>query len=116
MSQRSNSTRIVPRYPFEGRIGIRLERGKGDALVGGWARDISESGICAFVAARLVIGESVILEVAFVGAPLIIPAIVARNLGTEYGFQFTALSSKQRTCIQSATHGKTPITVPKSIL
>jgi hypothetical protein len=62
-----------------------------------WARDLSETGLAAFSAQTLALGEMVVLEIALsdVGT-LKIPAKVARTLGTEYGFQFTALSSEQR--------------------
>ena len=68
-----------------------------------WVRDLSESGLRAFVADSLVPGESVTFEI-----PLsdtgnqVIPAKVMRALGTDYGFQFTALSAEQRNQIQAA--------------
>ncbi len=55
--------RIAPRFAFEGHIRIRLQRGDRPRVFGGWARDISESGISAFVARELSIGELVRLEV-----------------------------------------------------
>jgi hypothetical protein len=64
---------------------------------------MSETGLCAFVARSLIIGETVTLEIPL--APLRrlrIPAKVARCVGTQYGFQFTALSHNQRADIQSA--------------
>jgi len=105
--------RIAPRYAFEARICIRLQRGDTDFVVAGWARDISESGICAFVAEELRVGELVTLEAPLPElTTLTIPARVARSLGTQYGFQFTALSAEQRAQVQSATRGKTAIIVP----
>jgi len=38
-----------------------------------------------------------------------IPAKVVRALGTEYGFQFTALSAEQRRQIQATLRGRPPI-------
>ena len=45
--------RISPRFKFETRFRLRLQRKGEDLTVGGWARDISESGIGAFVAEEL---------------------------------------------------------------
>jgi len=37
---------------------------------------------------------------------LVIPAKVVRALGTDYGFQFTALSAEQRTLIRAMLKGQ----------
>ncbi len=94
--------RISPRHVFERRIRIRLQRGNQKLTLHGWARDLSESGLGAFVAEALVLGELVTLELPLppCNKPMI-PATVARAVGTEYGFQFTALSAEQRTRIQA---------------
>jgi hypothetical protein len=69
----------------------------------GWARDISETGISAFVARALSVAELVILEIPLAASQLhSIPAKVARCVGTQYGFQFTALSHGQRENIRFA--------------
>jgi|SRR5215469_5064737 len=99
----SPTPEISPRHRFEARIDVRLRRGEREIDLQGWARDLSESGLRAFVADPLEKGESVILEI-----PLpeidkqIIPAKVVRALGTDYGFEFTALSAKQRSHVQVA--------------
>jgi len=81
-------------------------------VFGGWARDISESGISAFVAQELSVGELVTLEVPLdKSTELVISAKVARNLGTQYGFQFLALSAEQRAQIVGVTRGKAAIAV-----
>ena len=106
-------SRIAHRYPFETRFKIRLLRAAGAQVVGGWARDLSESGIGAFVAEELVPEEQVELEVPFPdGVVLNLPALVSRNLGTQYGLMFTALSIEQRCHIQAAVAGKTPLPSP----
>ena len=107
------ANRIALRYEFEARISIGVQRGDTNLVVGGWARDISESGMCAFVAEELRVGEFVTLEVPLPQrlTKLTIPAKVARSLGTEYGFRFTALSAEQRSHVQLATRGRTVITV-----
>jgi hypothetical protein len=48
------------------------------------------------------------LEIPFPDASHDIPAQVVRALGTEYGFQFTALSLEQRLQIQTALQGFRP--------
>jgi len=99
----SSHDRIAPRHLFEARILIRLSRDHRNSTLSGWARDLSESGLGAFVGEQLEMGELVALVV-----PLSpsgkheITARVARKVGTQYGFQFTALSSKQRAAIQAA--------------
>jgi len=101
------SNRIVPRYPFEARFKIRIDRSGNIVETEGWARDLSESGLGAFVAATIEVGESATLRIPLsVGQELVIPAKVARRSGTECGFRFTALSSGQRGQILSAIAGK----------
>jgi len=99
--------RIVPRYPFETRFKIRIERTDGLLETEGWSRDLSESGIGAFVAAVISPGETAMLRIPLVnGSDMIIPAVVTRILGTQYGFQFTALSGQQRDQILRLIAGK----------
>jgi len=93
---------ISPRHRFEVRVVIRLRRGEQKLSLQGWVRDISESGLRAFVADPLVPGESVVFEIPLPNVEReVIPAKVVRALGTDYGFEFTALSSEQRTHIQT---------------
>jgi PilZ domain len=108
-----DSSRISPRFKFEARFRLRIQRKGEDLTVGGWARDISESGIGAFVAEELSPGEEVDLEVPFPGdVTLSIRACVSRNLGTQYGLMFTSLSPEQRRHIQSVVNGKSPLPSP----
>jgi PilZ domain len=98
--------RIAPRYAFEARVKIRLQRGQENLTIDGWARDLSESGLGAFVAQEMKLEEHVTLEVPLDRSVTVtIPAKVALCLGTQYGFQFTALSPKQRQQIQAAVQG-----------
>ena len=95
--------RITPRYVFEARIRILVQRASQNLAMEGWARDISETGISAFVAQGLIVGELVTLEIPLASSRWhSIPAKVARCIGTQYGFQFTALSPGQRENIQFA--------------
>ena len=106
----SSDNRIAARYLFESRILIRLSRGDQKLAAQGWARDLSESGIGAFVAENLLVGESVTLQVPLGGfGKAEIAAKVARQIGTQYGFQFTALSAEQRLGIQAVLSGQKAI-------
>src|SRR5579871_348694 len=92
---------IAPRHVFEARTQIRLERDERKLSLQGWLRDLSESGLRAFIAESLLLGESVVLDVPLADAKKqVITAKIVRVLGTEYGFQFTALSAEQRGQIQ----------------
>jgi hypothetical protein len=102
--------RISPRHVFETRIQIRLERDSQKLSLQGWARDLSESGLGAFVAEALIRGEFVTLEIPMPPSEKqAIPAKVIRTLGTEYGFQFTALSAEQRRQIRTTLQGRPAI-------
>ena len=93
---------ISPRHRFEARIVIRLRRGEQKLSLQGWVRDMSESGLRAFVADSLEPGESVVFEIPLPDIKKeVIPAKVVRALGTDYGFEFTALSSEQRSHLQT---------------
>ena len=95
--------KISPRHVFETTIRILLQRDSTRHSLPGWARNLSESGLGAFVAEALIPGESVTLEIPLPDCgKQAIPAKVVRALGTEYGFQFTALSSEQRGQIRAA--------------
>lgn len=94
--------RILPRYQFEARVKIEVVRERETRSMAGWARDLSESGLGAFVGAKLFRGELATVRIPLRNEiELVIPARITRNLGTEYGFQFTALSRKQREQIRS---------------
>jgi hypothetical protein len=83
--------RIAARYVFESRILIRLCRGSQKLAAQGWARDLSESGLGAFVAENLVIAELVTLQIPIAASrEEVIAAKVSRRVRTQYGFQFTA--------------------------
>ena len=100
----SLDNRIAPRHVFEARILIRFRRGNRNMAAHGWVRDLSERGLGAFVAEPLVVGETVslLLSLPTFGKEEI-PARVARQLGTQCGFQFTALSQEQRAAIRTAS-------------
>src|SRR6266853_5599756 len=101
-----SADRMSPRHVFEIRIRIRLQRDTQRLTLQGWSRTLSESGLGASVAQALVLGELVTLQIPLPDSDKqVIPAKVARALGTEYGFQFTALSAAQRTRIRATLKG-----------
>jgi PilZ domain len=113
-NERDLEDRIAPRRVFEARFRIRIQRGQQNLVIEGWARDISESGLGALVARGLTLGEFVTLEIPLArSSKLIVPAKVARHLGTQYGFQFTAWSAEQREQIRSAVKGQPGIPFPQ---
>jgi hypothetical protein len=99
----NSSTRGALRHVFELRIVIRFRRKSRNRAVQAWARNLSESGLGAFVADDLVVGERVTLQIPLGSSGKeVIHARVAHRLGTQYGFQFTAVSAEQRVSIQVA--------------
>jgi c-di-GMP-binding flagellar brake protein YcgR len=105
-----DSKRISPRYIFEAHFRISVQRNGKNLVFEGRARDISESGLGAFVGQALSSGELVTLTIPVPGlekAPL--RAKVSRALGTEYGFQFITLSPLQRSHIQAVVRSRTRI-------
>jgi hypothetical protein len=106
----NSDSRIAARHVFESRILIRFCRGSQKFAAQGWARDLSESGLGAFAAENLVIGELVTLQIPLgASGKEVIAAKVSRQVGTQYGFQFTALSAEQRLGIQAALKGQKEI-------
>ena len=106
----NSDKRIAARHVFESRILIRFCRGSQKLAAQGWARDLSESGLGAFVAENLVIGEVVTLQIPLgVSGKEVISAKVSRQVGTQCGFRFTALSAEQRLGIQAAVEGQKEI-------
>lgn len=99
--QGGSAERITPRYVFEKRIRICVQRASQNLVMEGWTRDISETGLCAFVAQELIAGEAVMLDIPILPSRRLgIPAKIANCMGTQYGFQFTALSAQQRADIR----------------
>ncbi len=106
--------RISPRHVFETKVRICLLQRESPYLQG-WTRNLSETGLNAFVAQALGLGESVSLQIPLVDSVQhVIPAKVVRAQGTEYGFQFTALSAEQRMQIRATLKGRPEIPYPDS--
>jgi len=109
-----DSKRISPRYVFEGRFRISVQRNSTSLVCEGRARDISESGLGAFVGQTLSLNEFVTLTLPVPGLEKAsLRAIVSRAVGTEYGFQFITLSPAQRSRIQALVQARTPISAEK---
>jgi len=60
---KSNATTESSLSEVPARIRVVVQRGNANLVLGGWAPAISESGMCAFVAEELRLGEVVALEV-----------------------------------------------------
>ena len=108
-----SAAEISPRHRFEARIDIHLSRAEQIVSVQGWVRDLSETGLRAFVADPLAPGESVVLDLPLPETPnQVVPAKVVRALGTDYGFEFIALSAEQRNHIQATLKSCPPLARP----
>ena len=109
-----DSKRISSRYVFEARFRISVQRHGKSLVFEGRARDISESGLGAFVGQALSAGELVTLAIPVPGLEKAsLQAKVARVLGTEYGFQFLTLSPVQRSHIQVLVQNRIQVPVEK---
>jgi hypothetical protein len=76
---------ISPRHWFETRIQILIQRDSTKLSLQGWVRNLSESGLGAFVAEALIVGESVTLEIPLPDCDKqVIPAEVVRAIGTDW--------------------------------
>ena len=103
----NDDIRIATRYRFEGEIVIRVRRLNQTIMIQPWARDLSESGLGAFVGKELVVGENVAVKILFSSFDKTeIPARVIRRAGTRYGFQFLALNAEQRLEIRKILQGE----------
>jgi PilZ domain-containing protein len=109
-----DSKRISPRYAYEARFRISVQRNGKERVFEGRARDISESGMGAFVGQPLHLDEIAMITLPVPGLEnASLRAQVSRAVGTEYGFQFLTLSPLQRSCIQILVENRTPIPAEK---
>ncbi len=113
MSSIPADSRIAVRYVFEARIRVRVIRDNKEVMLLAWARDISESGLGAFVAESLNLHEDVFLYLPLESCADGISARVVRASGSQCGFQFTTLSSTQRREILEAVKAQ-PIVSPST--
>ncbi len=96
--------RISGRFEFRIEFGGIVRRYGKEISFRGWSRDLSESGMGAYVPVELREGEVVDLDLPLEsGAPkLRVAAKVRRAQGFEYGLEFVTLSATQRAAITSA--------------
>ncbi len=96
--------RISGRFEFRIEFGGVFQRYGKEVSFRGWSRDLSESGMGAYVPVELREGQFVNLDLPLEpGAPnLCVAAKVRRAQGFEYGFEFVTLSAAQRAAIASA--------------
>jgi c-di-GMP-binding flagellar brake protein YcgR len=108
-----DTRRIALRFQVETRFTIQVRRHGAIERFEGWARDISESGMRAFVGRPLRMGETMTLTIPTTAAEqsFVLAAVVVRCVGTEYGFQFVTLSPEQREQIRSLVEGKAQMPV-----
>ena len=96
--------RISGRFEFRIEFSGFVQRYGKEVSFRGWSRDLSESGMGAYIPVELREGEQVNLDLTLeAGAPkLRVAAKVRRSQGFEYGFEFVTLSAMQRAAITSA--------------
>lgn len=98
--------RVEPRYLMDQRLIIRGER-----LLHGRTKDISENGLGATVAGELSIGEVVELEFYLTGSltPVKIKAEVKYRQGFQYGFHFSKITELEKSGIRQAARNLQPL-------
>ena len=87
--------RISGRFEFRIEFSGFVQRYGKEVSFRGWSRDLSESGMGAYIPVELREGEQVNLDLTLeAGAPkLRVAAKVRRSQGFEYGFEFVTLSA-----------------------
>jgi hypothetical protein len=96
VSETPPDRRLHPRYRFSVPITIRSSNG---ASIPGISIEISETGISAITADSLEVNEMVELEPIAAGKVL---ALVRRNVGRVYGFEFLNLAPDQTQQIRAS--------------
>jgi hypothetical protein len=98
--------RVEPRYLMDQRLIIRGER-----LLHGRTKDISENGLGATVAGELSIGAVVELEFYLTGSltPVKIKAEVKYRQGFQYGFHFSNITELEKSGIRQAARSLQPL-------
>ena len=103
------AVRRFPRYPADFRLSVQSFRPTGSLSLWGLCSEVGEDGISGTLTGELKLGEVVSMEIALpaMGSPLKLRAIVRYCDGLRHGFEFLALSDKQRqtlhrTCVMLA--------------
>ena len=99
-------SRVEPRYLMDQRLIIRGER-----LLHGRTKDISENGMAATVAGELNIGEVVELDFYLTGSltPVKLKAEVKYRQGFQYGFHFIGITELEKSGIREAARNLQPV-------
>ncbi len=102
-----------PRYRADFRVAVSYLLGNKHQKIEGHCRDLSQAGIGILLAEELGTGEVVGLSflfpgslVAGLGAAWEVRAVVRYRRGYQYGFEFLALTTEQRTVLGNYLIGK----------
>ena len=110
-SQPDRRRRRHPRYRADFRVTVGFLLGNRHQKVEGHCRDLSQAGIGILLAEELGTGEVVGLSFLFPesAVPWEVRAVVRYRRGYQYGFEFLALTTEQRTLLGNYLVGKEPI-------
>ena len=94
--------RRFPRFQFHESVRIGITKGEPPTYVDGRGVDLAEGGAGVTTNTRLEIGDTVHLHIPLAPAPLLLPARVCYQYGSEYGFEFVALGIPEREYIRES--------------
>jgi len=99
--QSGAAKRRYPRYPLDLRVSVQVLRAEGPISLWGRSNEIGADGIGVTLTGQLDPGEVVTLEMTLPAAPglMKIRALVRYRDGLRHGFEFLALSPKQREAV-----------------
>jgi PilZ domain len=92
--------RRFPRFQFHEHVRIGITKGDVPTYVEGRGVDLAEGGAGVTTSAKLVVGDTVHLQIPLAPGPLHLPARVCYHFGAEYGLEFVALGISEREYIR----------------
>lgn len=97
----ASARRRFPRYPVDIRVSLHVLRAEGPVSLWGRSNEVGADGIGVTLTGQLDPGEVVNLELTLPpsSAPMKIRALVRYRDGLRHGFEFLALSPKQREAV-----------------
>jgi hypothetical protein len=100
----ASARRKFPRYPVDLRVSLQVLRAEGPVSLWGRSNELGGDGIGITLTGQLDPGEVVNLELTLpaAAAPMKIRALVRYRDGLRHGFEFLALSTKQRDAVNQA--------------
>jgi hypothetical protein len=100
----ASARRKFPRYPVDLRVSLQVLRAEGPVSLWGRSNELGGDGIGITLTGQLEPGEVVNLELTLpaAAAPMKIRALVRYRDGLRHGFEFLALSTKQRDAVNQA--------------